>query len=194
MLRKRDGRHVPISWEEAIDIIADRVMSDPRASPSTAAGQWTIPEGYAAQKLMKGGLGNNHIDPNARLCMASAVTGFNSVYGVDEPAGCFDDLDEPTWSSVGQQPRRDAPRALLAADRPPRAGRARSPSSTSARGAPAPRPADHFLEFKPHTDLAIANGIAHLLARERHLRQRLRRAHCNFRKPRARPRRSRAPP
>jgi nitrate reductase NapA len=43
---------------------------------------------------MKGGLGNNHIDPNARLCMASAVTGFLATYGVDEPAGCYQDLDE----------------------------------------------------------------------------------------------------
>ena len=57
------------------------------------SGQWTIPEGYAAQKFMKAGLSNNHIDPNARLCMASAVTGFLATYGVDEPASCYDDLD-----------------------------------------------------------------------------------------------------
>ena len=43
---------------------------------------------------MKAGLSNNHIDPNARLCMASAVTGFIGTYGVDEPAGCYQDLDE----------------------------------------------------------------------------------------------------
>lgn len=42
---------------------------------------------------MKGGLSNNHIEPNARLCMASAVTGYISTYGVDEPYNCYDDLD-----------------------------------------------------------------------------------------------------
>ncbi|MBC7173444.1 MAG: molybdopterin-dependent oxidoreductase, partial [Polyangiaceae bacterium] len=89
---KRDGRHVPISWDEALDIIADRVMQNPAGFAMYGSGQWTIPEGYAAQKLMKGGLSNNHIDPNARLCMASAVTGYVSTFGVDEPYNCFDDL------------------------------------------------------------------------------------------------------
>jgi nitrate reductase NapA len=92
-LLKRNGRHEPISWEEAIDTMARRVMAGPARFAMYGSGQWTIPEGYAAQKFMKGGLGNNHIDPNARLCMASAVTGFLSTYGVDEPASCFDDLD-----------------------------------------------------------------------------------------------------
>ena len=50
-------------------------------------------EGFLANLFMKGGLSNNHIDPNARLCMASAVTGFLATFGVDEPAGCYDDFD-----------------------------------------------------------------------------------------------------
>ncbi len=43
---------------------------------------------------MKGGLGSYHIEPNARLCMASAVTGYISTFGVDEPYNCYDDLDQ----------------------------------------------------------------------------------------------------
>ena len=73
--------------------LPQRIMRAPEKFAFYGSGQWTIPEGYAAQKFMKGGLGNNHIDPNARLCMASAVTGFIATYGVDEPAGCYDDLD-----------------------------------------------------------------------------------------------------
>ena len=88
-----DGELVPISWERAIGIVADRVRRSPDKFAFYGSGQWTIPEGYAAQKFMRAGLGSNHIDPNARLCMASAVTGFISTYGVDEPAGCYDDLD-----------------------------------------------------------------------------------------------------
>ena len=91
---RKDGELVDISWEEAIDIVAKRVMDDPKGFGFYGSGQWTIPEGYAAQKLMKAGLSNNHIEPNARLCMASAVTGFVSTYGVDEPAGCYEDLDK----------------------------------------------------------------------------------------------------
>jgi len=50
-------------------------------------------EGYAAQKMMKGGFRSNAIDPNARHCMASAVVGFYQTFGIDEPSGCYDDIE-----------------------------------------------------------------------------------------------------
>jgi len=81
-LLRRDGQLVPISWDEAIALIAEKIHAAPQKFAFYGSGQWTIPEGYAANKFMKGGLGNNHIDPNARLCMSSAVTGYISTYGV----------------------------------------------------------------------------------------------------------------
>ena len=92
MIRK-NGVLEPISWDDAIIVVAEKIYNDPKRFAFYGSGQWTIPEGYAAHKFIKGGLSNNHIEPNARLCMASAVTGYVSTYGVDEPAGCYDDLD-----------------------------------------------------------------------------------------------------
>ena len=40
--------------------------------------------------------------------------------------------------------------------------------------------ADHYLEFKPHTDLAIANGIAHLLIANGTWDREFVEKHCNF--------------
>ena len=57
------------------------------------SGQWTIWEGYAASKLFKAGFRSNNLDPNARHCMASAVVGFMRTFGIDEPMGCYDDLE-----------------------------------------------------------------------------------------------------
>jgi nitrate reductase NapA len=57
------------------------------------SGQWTIWEGYAAAKLMKAGFRTNNLDPNARHCMASAVAGFMRTFGIDEPMGCYDDIE-----------------------------------------------------------------------------------------------------
>jgi nitrate reductase NapA len=57
------------------------------------SGQWTIWEGYAAAKLFKAGFRSNNIDPNARHCMASAVAGFMRTFGIDEPMGCYDDIE-----------------------------------------------------------------------------------------------------
>ncbi len=56
------------------------------------SGQWTVNEGYAALKFMKAGLGSDNIEANARLCMASAVAGFMTTFGGDEPMGCYDDI------------------------------------------------------------------------------------------------------
>ena len=51
----------------------------------------------------KAGLLSNNIDPNARLCMASAVVGFMNVFQTDEPAGCYEDFDNAdvfvTWGA-----------------------------------------------------------------------------------------------
>ena len=49
------------------------------------------PGGYT--RVMKAGFRSNNIDPNARHCMASAVGGFMRTFGMDEPMGCYDDIE-----------------------------------------------------------------------------------------------------
>jgi nitrate reductase NapA len=104
MLRKRngvyakDGEFEAVSWDEAFDVMAaqfKRVLKDKGADAigMFGSGQWTVWEGYAANKLMKAGFRSNHIDPNARHCMASAVMGFMRSFGMDEPMGCYDDIE-----------------------------------------------------------------------------------------------------
>jgi len=163
-LLKKNGKQVPISWDEALDIVADRVEADPKGFAIYGSGQWTIPEGYAAQKFIKGGLANNQIDPNARLCMASAVTGFLATYGVDEPAGCYDDLDHcDVLINWGNNPAEMHPVLFSRViDRRSR-GEDVQIIDISTRRTRSTAHAQHYLEFKPNTDLAIANGILHLL-------------------------------
>lgn len=179
---KRGDTHVPISWDEAIDIIAKRAQKNPKGFAIYGSGQWTIPEGYAAQKFIKGGLGNNHIDPNARLCMASAVTGFLGVYGVDEPASCFDDLDACdaviTW---GNNPAEMHP--ILFSRLMDRRSRGETVEliDIGTRRTRTTQFANHYLEFKPHTDLAIANGIIHQLLNSGAYDEEFVKKHCNFR-------------
>lgn len=182
MLKKGD-KHVPITWDKAIQIIADRIEAHPTQFAFYGSGQWTIPEGYAAQKFMKGGLSNNHIDPNARLCMASAVTGFVSTYGVDEPAGSYTDLDKANVIILwGNNPAEMHPvlfsRIL--------SRRARGEEVTiidiGTRRTRSTVHATKFLQFKPQSDLAIANGIAHLLLKNGTYDKAFVKAYCNFRK------------
>ncbi|MCL2523462.1 MAG: nitrate reductase catalytic subunit NapA [Betaproteobacteria bacterium] len=104
MLRMSDGKYdkngefAPISWKQAFDIMEEKVKATLKAKgPDGVAmfgsGQWAIWDGYAAVKFMKAGLRTNNLDPNARHCMASAVVGFMRTFGIDEPMGCYDDIE-----------------------------------------------------------------------------------------------------
>ncbi|SFV52659.1 Periplasmic nitrate reductase precursor [hydrothermal vent metagenome] len=104
----KKGKFKPVSWKRAFDemeFYAKKALkaSGPEGVAVFASGQYTVMEGYAAQKMMKGGFRSNAIDPNARHCMASAVVGFYQTFGIDEPSGCYDDIEITdtivTWGS-----------------------------------------------------------------------------------------------
>ena len=94
----KEGEFTPVTWDQAFDIMEEKFKKALKEKGPTAvgmfgSGQWTIWEGYAASKLMKAGFRSNNIDPNARHCMASAVGGFMRTFGIDEPMGCYDDME-----------------------------------------------------------------------------------------------------
>jgi nitrate reductase NapA len=94
----KQGKFEPVSWEEAFDVMAAKFKEyynehGPAAVSIFGSGQYTIDEGYAAAKFMKAGVRSNNLDPNARHCMASAVAGFIQTFGIDEPPGCYDDIE-----------------------------------------------------------------------------------------------------
>ena len=104
LLRMKDGQYhkegefTPVSWDHAFDVMAEKwnaalKKQGPSGVGMFGSGQWTVMEGYAASKMMKAGFRSNNIDPNARHCMASAVVGFMRTFGIDEPMGCYDDLE-----------------------------------------------------------------------------------------------------
>ena len=104
----KQGKFQEVSWQRAFDEMetnAKKAFKEggPEAVAVFSSGQYTIQEGYAAVKMMKAGFRSNAIDPNARHCMASAVVGFYQTFGIDEPSGCYDDIELTdtilTWGS-----------------------------------------------------------------------------------------------
>lgn len=94
----KKGKFMPVSWERAFDEMEKAFKKaynelGPTGIGVFGSGQYTIQEGYVASKLIKAGFRSNNIDPNARHCMASAVVGFMQTFGIDEPSGCFDDIE-----------------------------------------------------------------------------------------------------
>lgn len=180
LLRKKDGVYdkngdfEPVSWDEAFDIMAEKWKAALKAKGPTSvgmfgSGQWTVFEGYAASKLMKAGFRSNNLDPNARHCMASAVVGFMRTFGMDEPMGCYDDMEVADafvlwgsnmaemhpilWTRVTDR-RLSAPHVKVAVL-----------STYEHRCFDL---ADIPMVFKPQTDLAILNYIAnHIISTDR---------------------------
>ena len=94
----KKGKFRPVSWKKAYEVMVQQFKKaynelGPEGVAIFGSGQYTIMEGYAAAKLMKAGFRSNNIDPNARHCMASAVAAFIQTYGIDEPPGCYDDIE-----------------------------------------------------------------------------------------------------
>ena len=164
---RRDGRLVPVPMEEALDLVARRLREtvDAHGKDSVAiygSGQWTIPAGYVASKLFKGGLGTNNVEANARLCMASAVTGFMTSFGMDEPMGCYEDMDHADvfvlWGANMAENHPVLFSRLLERREQNAATRIIDLATRTTRTSYA---ADRSLLFRPQTDLAVANAICH---------------------------------
>ncbi len=171
LIRKGD-KMVEASWDEAMTLIASKFKGaiDTYGPDSVAiygSGQWTVFEGYAALKLFKGGIGTNNIEPNARLCMASAVTGFMTTFASDEPMGCYDDLDlGDTFFLWGANMAECHPILFSRMID----NRLKNPNvkiiDFGTRRTRTSQMADQYIKFKPQTDLAIMNGLAHVIIRD----------------------------
>ena len=184
----KDGDFTPVSWEKAFNVMEAKFKQAIKKNGPTSvgmfgSGQWTVWEGYAASKLMKAGFRSNHIEPNARHCMASAAYGFMRTFGIDEPMGCYDDIEEADafvlwgsnmaemhpilWSRVADR-RFSVPHVRVAVL-----------STFAHRSFDL---ADVSLVFKPQTDLAILNFIAKHIIETGRVNEEFVSRHVNFRR------------
>jgi len=165
----KEGEFTPVSWEEAFDVMAEKwkaALADkgPTGIGMFGSGQWTVWEGYAAAKLMKAGFLSNNIDLNARHCMASAVVGFMRAFGIDEPMGCYDDLEHAdTFVLWGSNMAEMHPIlwSRLTDTRLTKPGAQVHVLSTFEHRSF--ELADNGMIFTPQTDLAILNFIANYI-------------------------------
>ncbi|HET8727054.1 MAG TPA: molybdopterin-dependent oxidoreductase, partial [Alphaproteobacteria bacterium] len=183
----KDGEFTPVSWDEAFDVMArefKRVLKEkgPTGVGIFGSGQWTIWEGYAASKLFRAGFRSNNVDPNARHCMASAAYGFMRTFGIDEPMGCYDDIEAADafvlwgsnmaemhpilWTRVTDR-RLSAPHVKVAVM-----------STFEHRSFDL---ADIPIVFRPGTDLAILNYIANHIITTGRVNEDFVAKHVNFR-------------
>jgi anaerobic selenocysteine-containing dehydrogenase len=87
------------TWEEAEEIIVNQIAGivQKHGGNSVAlygSGQLPVEGQWLENLFMKGVLGSNTIEANARMCMTSAVTGYFKTLGSDTPPTSYDDIEE----------------------------------------------------------------------------------------------------
>lgn len=94
----RTADPVPTSWDNALDVAAERFAAIIRAhGPDAVAfyvsGQLLTEDYYVFNKLARALVGTNNIDSNSRLCMSSAVAAYKATLGSDAVPCCYEDID-----------------------------------------------------------------------------------------------------
>jgi sulfite reductase (NADPH) flavoprotein alpha-component len=168
LLRPSRGEElVPTPVDDAIAEAGRRLRAiiDEHGPDSVAlyvSGQMSIESQYLANKLAKGFLRTVHIESNSRLCMASAGTGYKQSLGADGPPGSYTDFDRTDLFFVIGSNMADCHPILFLrmADRLKAGAKL---IVVDPRRTTTAEKADLFLQIKPGTDLALLNGLLHLL-------------------------------
>ncbi|MCW2629590.1 bifunctional nitrate reductase/sulfite reductase flavoprotein subunit alpha [Mycobacterium sp.] len=165
----RNDELVPTPVDDAVAEAGRRLGAiidehGPDAVALYVSGQMSIEAQYLATKLAKGFLRTVHLESNSRLCMASAGTGFKQSLGADGPPGSYTDFDcTDLFFVIGSNMADCHPILYLRMADRLKAG-AKLIVVDPRRTTTAER-ADLFLQIKPGTDLALLNGLLHLLVK-----------------------------
>ncbi len=163
-----------ITWDEALDIAAEKFAQAVKEYGNNSvayygSGQALTEETYIFQKVMRAGLQTNNVEGNPRLCMASAVGGYLTSFGADEPIGSYSNIEKATcFFIIGSNMaeahpvifRRVMRRKLDHKDEV-------KVINADPRVSPTSRIADLHLQFEPGTDLALLNAMAWVILDEK---------------------------
>jgi formate dehydrogenase major subunit len=163
-----------VEWDEAIGTVARRMLEIKHRHGAGAIGgitssRCTNEEVYVVQKMVRAAFGSNNVDTCARVCHSPTGYGLKQTFG--ESAGTQDFRSvaqadvivviganptdgHPVFASRMKQRLRQGAR-LIVVD-PRRIDLVRSPHIE----------ADHHLQLKPGTNVAVVNAMAHVVVTE----------------------------
>jgi assimilatory nitrate reductase catalytic subunit len=168
--RRRDGAASAhgfqrVSWKEAIDTMC-RAFRDvqakhgPESVGVISTGQLVTEEFYALGKLVQLGIGTRHYDGNTTLCMSTAVAGYKRSFGSDGPPGAYEDLERAdVILLIGANIADNHPILWQRIE----ANRNKTLIVVDPRVTKTAMLADLHLPLKPRSDLALINGLLHIL-------------------------------
>lgn len=167
-LLRKNGVLSAVSWDEALDTMIEKIGAVQLKHGTDAlgvisTGQLVTEEFYTLGKLVQLGFRTRNYDGNTTLCMASAVSGYKLSFGSDGPPGAYADLEcADVVLLIGANIADNHPILCQRLDR----NKNRTLIVVDPRVTKTAMMADFHLPIKPRGDIALLNGIAHILIRE----------------------------
>jgi len=163
-----------VDWDEAIGTVARRMLDIRRRHGSGAIGaitssRCTNEEVYVVQKMVRAAFGSNNVDTCARVCHSPTGYGLKQTFGESAGTQDFRSVTQadvivviganptdghPVFASRMKQRLRQGAK-LIVVD-PRRIDLVRSPHIE----------ADHHLQLRPGTNVAVVNAMAHVVVTE----------------------------
>ncbi|MDT5387408.1 MAG: formate dehydrogenase major subunit [Mycobacterium sp.] len=163
-----------VEWDEAIGTVARRMLEIKQQHGAGAIGaitssRCTNEEVYVVQKMVRAAFGNNNVDTCARVCHSPTGYGLKQTFGESAGTQDFKSVAQadvimviganptdghPVFASRMKQRLREGAK-LIVAD-PRRIDLVRSPHVE----------ADHHLQLRPGTNVAIINAMAYVVVTE----------------------------
>lgn len=167
LLREGD-RRVQVSWRTALDRLAAeftriKAASGPDALAVISSSRGTNEENYLFAKFVRCVLGTNHIDNCARVCHSATVTGMMETLGASAATNSIADLDHAKLILVvGANPAESHP--VIGARIKQAVRRGVPLIVVDPRRTELARLATLHLQLHPGTNVALLNGLGHVIA------------------------------
>ncbi|HKT34180.1 MAG TPA: formate dehydrogenase subunit alpha [Nitrospira sp.] len=159
-----------IGWEEALDLAARSLArikeeSGPDALAAISSSRGTNEENYLVGKFIRCVMGTNHVDNCARVCHSATVTGMMETLGASAATNSIRDVSEAKLILVvGANPTESHP--VLGAKLLQLTRRGVPLLVIDPRRTEIARAATIHLQLRPGTNVALLNGLGHVIANE----------------------------
>ena len=158
------------SWDEALDAAAGglkkiRDTQGKKALAGLGSAKGSNEEAYLFQKLIRTGFGSNNVDHCTRLCHASSVVALLECLGSGAVSNPVEDVKKAeVIIIIGSNPTVNHPVGATFMKNAAKNGTKiilMDPNRTAIA-----KYASHVLQFRPDTDVAMLNGIMHVILDE----------------------------
>jgi formate dehydrogenase alpha subunit len=169
-IRRSDGSWRTTTWDEAMDFVAKKMLEikakhGPDALAAISSSRCTNEENYVFMKLVRCAWGNNNIDNCSRVCHSPTSFGLIQSLGESGGTNSFADIDVTKLLFLtGANPTEGHP--VVGARMKEAVLRGAKLIVADPRRIELATMADVFLQLRPGTNVALYNGLAHVILRD----------------------------